>query len=399
MSDWLSNSELVAGMVLKCVFDPENHKVTKVSPNAVRGELFYPPYDELIADIKNGKSKEDIVSKHFSSFQASLSAVNSLNGAGADTNWTGILEKSAADYQAGRRLEKIAQKLQEGDFDDWAEVSNIAQAAQLHQNLELYTPLADIDRKVVPFTLTGYIPIDAHLLGIPSVGITLLFGPKKSGKTTLVLQIAGSFVKKHPNKKVAFHSMEMLEGYLAARLDDVITLTEEEQSRILIRDQMETPEEVINRASTIDDLGLIIIDFADLMIRGETTESSMGHIYRTLSAGSKLLRLPIILLAHPNRTYQGGMPKPEMVRWSGLASNLSEMILATYNPEKNMSYAYDKEDDKILTPVPGTSFIIAWEIRSGFRVHEEDSPGAIQVPFRGSKGWHPSSCRWMQIKE
>jgi replicative DNA helicase len=265
--------------------------------------------------------------------------------------------------------------------------------------LELYKALSDVDRTAVPFIPTGYRPIDEHLLGIPSVGITLLFGPRKSGKTSLALQIAGSFVKLHQDKKVAFHSMEMLDGYLASRLDAVLKLEERDQKRLLVRDQMESPEEVINRASTIEDLGLIIIDFADLMIRGETTESSMGEIYRVLSAGAKLLRLPIILLAHPNRTYQGGIPRPEQVRWTGLASNLSEMILATYNPEQNMSYAYDKEDDKLLTPVPGTSFIIVWEIRSGFRVHEEDSPGAIQIPFKGNKGWHPTSCRWMQIKE
>jgi hypothetical protein len=407
MATWTDASEIVAGAVYKRLFAPHETDTLKISQHMVRPEMFAPPYNDFVKSmLVDEATPEDVVAQHTNTFQITKYAVESLNGAGEAVDWVMILEQSRAKAKAAQHFKRVAKKLDEGEDIDWSKISTVVAGAQLLKNSDSFTSLSDVDRKKIPFIPTGYEPIDKHLLGVPEVGITLLFGPKKSGKTSLALQIAGSFVKAHKKKRVGFFSMEMLAPYLASRMDQLFTtskgkklLTSEQEERILIRDLMETPEEVINRAATIDDLGIMFVDFADLLIRGETSESSMGHVYRTLAIGAKQLGIPIVLLAHPNRMYQGGIPRPEQVRWTGLASNLAEMILATYNPEKNISYAYTGVDDKILRPIRGMCYLVAWEIRAGFRIHENDSPGAIQIPFRGKMGWHPKKANWFQIKD
>jgi hypothetical protein len=36
-------------------------------------------------------------------------------------------------------------------------------------------------------------------------------------------------------------------------------------------------------------------------------------------------------------------------------------------------------------------------VRGGFRKHLDASPGAIQIPFRGDKGWSNKEGRWYSL--
>ena len=293
-TSWADASEITCGLLL----------TGKISSNAVREEIFLPPYDEIVKLYKSGTTEiEDIIEQAgLSPVQASLEAVKSLNGL-SKSNWAGILESTASMYTAGIQLEKISKKLKKGEDVDWSVISSISKRAQDKLSSGL-VPLSQVKRGGIPFILSGWPVIDDHLGGIPAVGLITVGGLAGTGKTTWLTRFLGSFAKYHKEKNIAFFSLEMVLEEISTRFDEIEKLPQDVQDRIILNETPLTPEEIINAASSIPNLGIVAVDFADLMIRGDSTESSMAHIYRTLMLGSKELHVPIILVSQLNR--QGG---------------------------------------------------------------------------------------------
>lgn len=395
MSNWIANSEIVGGMIMD----------KRISDNSVRPEIFHPSIVNLVKYYKSGiTAPEELIERvGVATVQACLQASERINGIGECANWIQMLEQSAHNDDAANKMERFAKKLKRGETVDWSKFSNLVSKAQIGLSKDLI-PLSDVERKRVPFVQTGWKPIDHHLGGLPEVGMILVGGNPGVGKTTWMLKLASKFVKKHPIKKVAIFSIEMVLSELSMRLDEVENLTNQQQERIILCEKPISPEEAINKASTIDDLGLMCTDFADLMIRGETTESSMAHIYRTYMIGAKQLRVPNVLLSQLNRNYTGGIPRPNHIRYTGLAEALAWMIIMLYNP--NIDYfAEDKEKNRgyELQIVDECAYMICWKIRGGFREHPDDNPGAILTPFRGDKGWGEYTNRpegkWFSLRK
>jgi replicative DNA helicase len=155
-------------------------------------------------------------------------------------------------------------------------------------------------------------------------------------------------------------------------------------------------EEIIQTCTTIPDLGLVCIDFADLTIRGEANESTMSVLYKTLAAGAKELGCTIILLSQLTR--RSGIPKPSDLRWTGLAEALGWMIMMLYDPATDWTVEEDSKEDT-LPVADGSAYILVWKVRGGFRKHVDDAPGAICIPFKGKFGWHNSKSRWFTLKK
>ena len=41
-----------------------------------------------------------------------------------------------------------------------------------------------------------------------------------------------------------------------------------------------------------------------------------------------------------------------------------------------------------------------YQVISGHRKHRDDSPGAIQIPFKGNKGWkHNDKGEWFNLRK
>jgi hypothetical protein len=387
---WADASEIVIGLVI----------TKKISINSVRPEIFVPPYNDVIKLMKTGTiDTETLIEKiGFSPIQASLEAAKSVNGMGSG-NWIKILEDTAIAYDAGIRLEKFGKKLQQGEPIDWATIKTIS-----HQALEGvggdFIPLSDIEAGEIPFKETGFKAIDEHLGGLPIVGQVIIAAPSGAGKTTFMVGLTSCWVKRHPEDVVAVFTLEMMKEEIAMRFNEVaVKLTDEERERIHISDEVLTPEEVINKASMVDHLGLVCIDFADLLIKGETTESTMAHIYRTFMLGAKQLGCPVVLLSQLNRGYSGGVPAPNDIRYTGLAEALGWMVLMLYNPETDWFGEEDTENYN-LPFRKGHAYVLCWKVRGGFRKHKEDSPGAIQLEFKGSIGWRTDDIgHWFSLRK
>jgi hypothetical protein len=389
MTTWQDSSEVVAGLILE----------NRLSINSVRPDLFFGEYKNLIQHMKDGITEpEELIRKSgLSPFNAALDAAKSLNGAGEMADWVAILEQSAVGYNVGRKLEKLGRNFQNGTDVDWPQVKHLLNQSQegIHTD---FTPLANVESGKVNFVPSGWKPFDTHIGGFPEAGLIVEAGNPGVGKTTNMVKFASKFAEAHQDKTVAVLSIEMLLKEIAGRFREVTKPDKSVEERILLDDVPVSPEEAINKASTIDNLGLMIIDFADLMIKGDTTESSMAHIYRTLAIGAKQLRIPIILLSQLNRQYQGGIPRPKHIRYTSMAEALAWMIIMLYNPSNDF---YAEEDDAMeaLPIIEDRAYMVVWKVRGGFRKHKDDCPGAIQIPFRGDKGWSDKVGRWYSLKK
>jgi replicative DNA helicase len=384
MSNWLENSEIVTGLILQ----------KRLSLNAVRPEIFYGEFRNMIKEMKEGRTEpEYLIQKYgLDLFQGAVEAEKHVNGAGDMADWAKMLEQSATMDQVGIQLEKLSRKFREGE-PNWPHVKALLKKSQENINAD-YTPLSQIESGKVKFIDSGWIPFDEHIGGYPEAGLIVMGGDAGVGKTSTMVKMASSFAKRYKNKVVAVHSIEMVLREIAGRFREVEKLPEDVEDRIYLDDIPVSPEETINRASTIENLGMVIIDFADLMIRGETNESSMAHIYRELMLGAKSLRVPIILLSQLSYKYDGGIPRVHHLRYTSLAKALAWMIIMIYNPNKDY---YNEKEIATLPAIEDRSYVIVWKVRGGFRKHINESPGAIQIPFRGDKGWHPKHSKWFSL--
>ena len=389
MTTWQDASEVVAGLVLE----------NRLSINSVRPELFFGEFKSIIQHIKNGVTQpEDLILKcGLLPFNTALDAAKSLNGAGEMADWVALLEQSAVGYNVGRKLEKLGRNFQNGQDVDWAQVKQLLNKSQEGIGTD-FMPLSKVEGGEVNFIPSGWLPFDTHIGGFPEAGLIVEAGNPGVGKTTNLIKFASKFAQTHKDKQVAVFTIEMLLKEIAGRFREITDLSEEVESRIMLDDIPVSPEQAINKASTIDNLGLMIIDFADLMIKGDTTESAMAHIYRTLAIGAKQLRIPIILMAQLNRQYQGGIPRVRHIRYTSMAEALAWMIIMLYNPSNDF---YAEEDDAMeaLPIIEDRAYMVVWKVRGGFRKHKQDCPGAIQIPFRGDRGWSDKAGKWYSLRK
>lgn len=383
--DWQSTSEVVCGLLIQ----------GKQSPNPYRPDLFIAPFDAIVKEIKTNQwSNDDIIEKiGLGPFQTAVQAAEAVNGLGDKVDWYKALERAYTKHIIGGQLEKFARRLQRGDDVDLTKVVELA--GQLNKNTSVMTPLSEVNPQEVSFIKTGWLPVDHHLGGIPEVGLITVFGAPGVGKTSFGIKLASKFAKTYPNKVVAVFTLEMLQEEFAKRCLEIDnTITHEEKSRILLCDQVLNVGEVSNRAATITDLGLVVVDFADQLVMGEMTESVMSEIYKTLAVLAKRLHIPVVLLAAMSRNYTGGVPRPAMIRYTSMAEYLSWMILALYAPDRDFA----KDKDRTLPTVSGKAYICCWKSRGGFRVHKE-GPGAIQLNWRGELAWSDKVGKWFTLTE
>jgi hypothetical protein len=190
----------------------------------------------------------------------------------------------------------------------------------------------------------------------------------------------------------------MVLSELAMRFNEVENMPESVKDRILLNDFPVSADELINKAATIDNLGLICVDFIDMMIR-ENSEAEYSKAYLTLANASKRLHCPIVIIAQLVK-YSGGLPKKKHLRYSRMAEAFPSMILMLYDPATAWSSDEDKDDTE-LPNREGTAFILCWKVRGGFRQHLDEAPGAIQLSFRGDTGWGGDGkhSKWFSLKK
>ena len=234
----------------------------------------------------------------------------------------------------------------------------------LHRVFDNLTELSQSD-SLIPGLSTGLRDLDMKINGLNKSDLLLIAARPAMGKTSFALNIGLNVAKKY-SSTVAFFSLEMSREQLVMRLmsgesfvdsQKMATgkLTEEEweklcmasaalsQTDIRVDDNPAiTVAEMNAKLRRVDNLGLVIIDYLQLMTGsgyGKSSENRVqvvGEISRSLKIMAKELNVPVICLSQLSRAVENRQDKRPIMsdlRESGAIEQDADAILFLYRDD------------------------------------------------------------------
>ena len=234
----------------------------------------------------------------------------------------------------------------------------------LHKVFDRLEELSRSD-SLIPGLSTGLRDLDMKINGLNKSDLLLIAARPAMGKTSFALNIGLNVAKKY-NKTVAMFSLEMSREQLAMRLlsgESFVDsqkmqtgkLSEEEWERLCnasvalsqtdIRcddNPSVTVAEMNAKLRRVDDLGLVIIDYLQLMTGsgyGKSSENRVqvvGEISRSLKIMAKELNVPVICLSQLSRAVESRTDKRPIMsdlRESGAIEQDADAILFLYRDD------------------------------------------------------------------
>ena len=234
----------------------------------------------------------------------------------------------------------------------------------LHKVFDRLTELSQSD-SAIPGLSTGMRDLDKKINGLNRSDLLLIAARPAMGKSAFALNIALNVAKKY-NKTVAVFSLEMSREQLAMRLlasesfvelQKLATgkLSEDEwtklcmasaalsQTDIRIDDNPSlTVAEMNAKCRRLDNLGLVVIDYLQLMQGSGYSKNSdnrvnvVSDISRSLKIMAKELNVPVVCLSQLSRGPEGRQDKRPMLsdlRESGAIEQDADEVLFLYRDE------------------------------------------------------------------
>ncbi len=234
----------------------------------------------------------------------------------------------------------------------------------LHKVFDHLTELSMSD-SAIPGLSTGLRDLDTKINGLNKSDLLLIAARPAMGKTSFALNIGLNVAKKYKST-VAIFSLEMSKEQLAMRLlsgesfvdsQKMLTgkLSDEEwgklamastalsQTDIRVDDNPAiTVAEMNAKLRRVDDLGLVIIDYLQLMTgsgygkQSENRVQIVGEISRSLKIMAKELNVPVICLSQLSRAVESRTDKRPIMsdlRESGAIEQDADAILFLYRDD------------------------------------------------------------------
>ena len=273
--------------------------------------------------------------------------------------------------------EKKIYALRKGERGDSLEKIGVT----LHKVFDRLTELSQSD-SAIPGYSTGLRDLDTKINGLNNSDLLLVAARPAMGKSAFALNIGVNVAKKY-KKTVAIFNLEMSREQLAMRLlanesfvelQKLATgkLSEEEwqklcmasaslsQTDIRIDDNPSVTVADINaKCRRLDDLGLVIIDYLQLMQGsgyGKNNENRVvvvGEISRSLKIMAKELNVPVICLSQLSRAVESRTDKRPILsdlRESGAIEQDADAVMFLYRDEY---YNQNSEDKGIAECIVG----------------------------------------------
>lgn len=243
----------------------------------------------------------------------------------------------------------------------------------LHKVFDQLTELSQSD-SAIPGLSTGLRDLDTRINGLNKSDLLLIAARPAMGKTAFGLNIGLNVAKKY-DKTVAIFNLEMSREQLAMRLlamesfvdsKKIATgkLSEEEWSKLCMAsaalsqtdirvddNPSVTVAEMNAKCRRLDNLGLVIIDYLQLMTsagngkNGENRVTVVGEISRALKIMAKELNVPVICLSQLSRAVEGRTDKRPILsdlRESGAIEQDADAVMFLYRDE----YYNENTEDK-----------------------------------------------------
>ena len=285
--------------------------------------------------------------------------LRSLSQAGVDITEM-VQEQVGTPAEMLESAEKKIYALRKGDRRDSLEhIGTI-----LHKVYDRLNELAQSD-SAIPGLSTGLRDLDRKINGLNKGNLLLVAARPAMGKTSFALNICLNVAKKY-KKTVAFFSLEMSREELAMRLlssESFVDsqkratgkLTEEEwvkigmassalsQTDIRVDDNGGiTVAEMNAKCRRLDNLGLVIIDYLQLMQGSgygkgnDNRVQVVSDISRSLKIMAKELNVPVICLSQLNRAAEGRSDKRPVLsdlRESGSIEQDADSVMMLYRDD------------------------------------------------------------------
>ena len=245
----------------------------------------------------------------------------------------------------------------------------------LHKVFDQLTELSQSD-SAIPGLSTGLRDLDSKINGLNKSDLILVAARPAMGKSAFALNLGVNVAKKY-KKTVAIFNLEMSREQLVMRLlasesfielNKLTTgkLSEEEWSKLCMASASLSQTDVriddnpsvtvadINaKCRRLDNLGLIVIDYLQLMQgsgygkSGENRVTVVSDISRSLKIMAKELNVPVICLSQLNRAAESRTDKRPVLsdlRESGAIEQDADSVLMLYRDE----YYNENSEDKGL---------------------------------------------------
>lgn len=208
---------------------------------------------------------------------------------------------------------------------------------------------------------TGFSSLDSIIMGLNKTDLILIAARPGMGKTAFALNIAADVAKKR-GKEVAIFSLEMGKEQLAMRLiscEGLINSTELRTGALkpdgwvrlamaaqvlskcpmYIDDSSVTVAEIKSKLRTLKNLGLVIIDYLQLMsvnYRSNNRVQEISEITRSLKLMAKELDVPVVVLSQLSRgpdSRSEHRPMLSDLRESGSIEQDADIVMFLYRDD------------------------------------------------------------------
>lgn len=288
---------------------------------------------------------------------------------------TDVIKQTQESSEADVLLEYAEQKIYElRQGKDTSALSHIGISAA--ESFARLRNLSGKDREKYLGIPTGFSYLDKMLTGLGRSDLIILAARPGMGKTSFVLNIATN-VAQHSNTAVAIFSLEMTKEQLTSRMissvahidsqimrsgniqldewDNIsravgeisdLPIYLDDTSNVTVSD-IKAKVRRLNQDPNREDIGLIIIDYLQLMSTGKRNESrvqEISEITRNLKIMAKELNVPLICLSQLSRSAEKGQgrdarPALSDLRDSGSIEQDADVVLFLYRD------AYYNNDD------------------------------------------------------
>ena len=245
--------------------------------------------------------------------------------------------------------------------------------------MDVYSRLDELSRSDsgLPGLPTGYPELDRQLTGLNKSDLILIAARPGMGKTAFALNLALNAAKKS-EKDVVLFQLEMSKDQLASRLlsqealidsqklktgeldpDDWVKIARASnrlaKTHIYVDDNPAvTVAEIKAKCRRLgDNLGLIVIDYLQLMQSGKRTENRVNEIAdisRSMKIMAKELDVPVICLSQLSRAVEKREDKHPLLsdlRESGAIEQDADIVLFIYRDD----YYNDESEDKNVAEI------------------------------------------------
>ena len=211
---------------------------------------------------------------------------------------------------------------------------------------------------------TGFTYLDKVITGLNKSDLIILAARPSVGKTSFALNVATNIARSNPEIGIGIFSLEMTNEQLAQRIISSLAGVKSQKFRTgdFTDDEMEritdaaaeisgtgiylddtssiSVQELQAKARRIKNLGLIIVDYLQLMSsnrRNENRVNEISEITRSFKVLAKELNVPVILLSQLSRSNEKDKRRPMLsdLRDSGSIEQDAEIVMFLHRESSN----------------------------------------------------------------